>query len=660
MSRLQRPALVLGVASSLVGVLLVASPGVGRAFDPTGVLRTAPLALLGSMTILAAAGYALAGTDARRDTEDSHGTKPHDFPRPENRPRYDHPGTAFARRVAEIRWADRREDDPSDRRAFRAEIRELAVTVLSQTETRPRDEIETRLDDGSWTDDSAAAAFFADDVVPPLSVRQRLRSLRGSEPPFARRARHAVADLAGRLDDADVSPELSDATERTLDDAPVVTTSELRSSDSNGRTGDSTVARTGRTRGVTAAALVAGGLGIVTLRPGLLLLALFGITVAGTARLGAPPSATVDIDRAVSDTDPDPGEEVTVTLSVRNTEDTTLTDLRLIDGVPAGLRVTDGSPRFATALRPGKEATFTYSVEAASGRHEFDPALLIVRDTTGVYARRTFVSDAKTELSCRETETLDADVPLRTRPTIHAGRGRSTIDGSGVEFHSVREYRPGDPRSRIDWKRTAKTGEFTTVNFRESRLERVMVVVDARAEAYPSPSGGDRPSVRWCVTAARRVTDRVTADSTPVGLTALSPTPCWLPPSAGESHRTRIRDALAEDPAFGWTVPDDEFDVSAAVAEFHRLASQGTQVVLLSPVCDDGAKRAARRLDAYGYPVTVISPDPTAPSSAPPDAAHGYASLSRGTRLSDLRSAGIPVLDWDPTDPLEEVLYRDS
>lgn len=105
--------------------------------------------------------------------------------------------------------------------------------------------------------------------------------------------------------------------------------------------------------------------------------------------------------------------------------------------------------------------------------------------------------------------------------------------------------------------------------------------------------------------------------------------PCWLSPSTGDAHRSRIRTTLATDPAFSWAIPESEIEVSTAVEEFSQRMSQDTQVLFVSPFCDNDAKHAAQRLDASGYTVTVVSPDPTALDGPTPDCALGYASLAR-------------------------------
>lgn len=653
MSHIRRSLLILGIVSSLTGLLLITLPTLATIIELSGIVRAIPFVLIGLVALILGTRYLL--TAARSSESENTNEKANEYPSPENRPQYAYPGTQFTRRLEEIKWTDRREEEPAARLALRAELREIAITVLSRTENWTVEELETRLNNGNWTEDPQAAAFFADSVVPSLSMQQRFRSLRAADPPFARRARHVIAELASRYNGTDISPKLFESA-RKADSTQIVTTRQYWSPY---EPESSRVSRSGRTQWVTAAALIAGGLGVVTLQPALLLLALFGITVAGYTRVATPPSGAVEITRTISNSNPDPEQTIDVTVSIRNSSETTLADLRVIDGVPAGLTVTEGSPRFTTALRPGKKATFTYTLRAVSGIHEFDPLLVITRDVTGVQKRETLVDGGSNEITCLPTASPELNLQLRPQTVIHPGQTQSTVEGSGLEFHSVREYRFGDPHSRINWKRKAKTGELTTIDFQKYRLTTVMVVIDARADAYlTSTDESDRPIIQRSLSATRCITTQLLSERIPVGVTALSPQSCWLSPSTGDAHRIRIHTTLAADPAFSWDIPESEYEVSTAVEELQQRLRKDTQILFVSPLCDDDAKHVAQRLDAHGYTVSVVSPDPT--ELVAPDCALGYASLTRQFRLSDLRSSGGPVFDWTPNQPLKEVVTRES
>ena len=419
--------------------------------------------------------------------------------------------------------------------------------------------------------------------------------------------------------------------------------------------GEEQVLRTGRWRGVSALALVAGAVGVLTASAGLVLCGVVGIAVAAVSRSARPPPATLRLERTVSEPRPAADEPVTVTVAVENTGDAILTDLRVVDGVPPGLAVNEGSPRFATApLRPGETATFSYAVTATRGVHAFEPAFVLLRDTVGATERVTrIVAATETPLTCVPPLGFGVEGGLRNRTIGQPGRVLTDIGGSGVAFQATREYRPGDPRSRIDWNRLAKTGDLSTVDLREERAAAVVILVDAREEAYRAPGPDAASAVSQSVDAAGALYVGFTDAENPTGLTALSPDPCWLAPGMGPTHRARVREALATDPAFAPDPPDDPFFPSIRLRRLRRRLPSRAQVVVCSPVCDDYLVTLLRRLDAGGHRVSVVSPDPTTTDTP----GGRLARTERRVRLSTLRGAGIPVIDWGD-EPLAVTLAR--
>ena len=416
---------------------------------------------------------------------------------------------------------------------------------------------------------------------------------------------------------------------------------------------ETTTRRTERWRGVSALALVAGAAGVLANQPALVVAGTVGIAFAALARAAGPPEIEVALERTVSDADPDPDDSVTVTVDVTNTGESILPDLRLIDGVPPALDVASGSPRLGTALRPGESATLSYDVTATRGNHAFEPALAVARDVSGTAERARRVRADATPIACVPSLKSAGELPLRAQTTGQPGRVLTEIGGSGVAFHTTREYRPGDPLSRIDWNGLAKTGELATVDFREERAASVVLLIDAREEAYRAPGPDAESAVERSVRAAGALYDALTDEENRVGIAALSPEPCWLAPGAGTAHRARVRELLATHPALAPTPPDAPFYPSIRARRLRRRLPDDAQLVVCSPLCDDTIVRLLQRFDSAGHRVTVVSPDPT--SEATPG--RRLAGIERRLRLSTLRSASIPALDWRD-EPLATALAR--
>jgi len=557
--------------------------------------------------------------------------------------------------------------------------REAAVAVTAQTARIPTEEATTRVAEGTWTDDEVAADFLADGSSPSAAT-DWVRTTLGRRSRFQARTDRVVTELGamapgvdfddrddsweqtipgvagattGNSDDtADGDPTADDAME--ADDPP-------DSVDTRGEAPSATDRRTGRWTGLAGVALLVVGVGAVTsggdVAPSLVVA---GATVFGVAALThateAPP-VTVDIEREVDPPRVEAGERATVTVTVTNTGEELLPDVRVVDGVPPGLRVVDGSPRYATALRPGKSATFAYAVEATRGRHTFDDAQVVVRGFGGTIERERAVAaeDAdpdSSDVAVSADLLADADVPVHPQTANRVGRVLTDEGGSGVEFHSTREYRRGDPLSRVDWNRLAESGEFATLQFREEHAATVAVLVDARQRAYVTPRVDAPAALEWELAAADHVVASLLAAGDSVGLGAVSPEWCWLEPRGGSGQRARVRDLLESHAAFDAARPDRPFHGHIEERRLRRELPGDAQVVLVTPLCDDDIVTFARDLHARGFPVTVVSPDVTAARTT----GQRLAVVERAMRFSRLRRAGIRLVDWDTDQPLESAV----
>ena len=530
----------------------------------------------------------------------------------------------------------------------RSQLESLAVDALTRYRNCTEAEARERVERGTWTDDPVAAAFLGgvDAESPPVSYR--FRSWLSRESSYRRRIRRttaAICSVAGLpTGSADTGktgarPGVGRLRRRFRND---VVTGDPPTEWEGDR--DSKRRLTGHWRAVSAVALAGIGVGVLAEQAAALLVGVVGISYAAYARSTSLPTPDLSIERTVSPAAPTPEETVEVTVAVTNEGERPLPDLRLVDGVPSALRVVDGSPRLGTSLRSGGTASFSYAVDVRNGVHEFDPLHVVARNVPGTVEHETTVSaDESSDITCiPPLEPVGEPVPLRTKPTRLTGRVDTSVGGEGTEFFATRTYRPGDPMNRIDWNRQARTGELATLEFREERAVTTVLVVDATGDAAVGPERRGADAIDRSVDAARQVATTLLDDGNRVGLTAFAAGDCWLPPGAGDVHRSRVRELLATDPVLA---PDRTPRSPLTSTWLSRLRSRlpgDAQVVLFSPLCSDAAARMATRLDAYGYPVTVVSPDPTGHRTA----GNRLAAVVRRFRIADLREAGVPVIDW--------------
>ncbi|WP_232701749.1 DUF58 domain-containing protein [Halobacterium wangiae] len=398
------------------------------------------------------------------------------------------------------------------------------------------------------------------------------------------------------------------------------------------------------------------------------------------------------VTRTLSKESPLPGDRVRVTLTVENVGDSVLPDVRVADGVPDGLRVVEGQSEGAFAVPAGETATVEYTVVADRGQFPFDPPTVRLRGMGAAATRTAHVEATGVEtLDCRVTV---ADIPLRRQTTAHAGTLPTDSGGPGIEFHSTRDYQHGDPVSRINWRRYAKTGELSTVNYRERRAAAVVLAVDARESSDVSAHSGTPSGAALSAYAAAQAVEPLESGGHQVGLAVFglddpltgATDPAWVPPGSGDAHHARLSSVL--DAALDGEGPIDDEDTPATagsdgeaepapttepatadggrpwagaadgedarVKRFAGRVSPRTQVVVYSPSLDEFPAMLARRLVADDHRVTAVCPDVTTTDTP----GRTLAAADRTLAMDALRATGAQVVDWSPDESLSSAVSR--
>lgn len=561
-------------------------------------------------------------------------------------------------------FADRRihSGDPIVERTKAIAV-ETFETYAGRSSTDVTDDIES----GRWPDDPYAAEFFGAESGSGPSAPIRLLRLFAPVKTFRTgfsRAVDAITDVSGvesssrgtttpsgspfgwlpdlRVGRADADG-LFEASQRSAKQPRLADTTELP-----------VERKTHHWYGIGIIAVIGLGLGLLLEQAAIVLSGVVGIVYAAYAQSASPPDADLSITRSVSDADPAAGDELGVTVAISNDGSRTLTDLRLADDVPSGLTVTDGSSRLATFLRPGQTTEITYTVVAARGVHEFGPVRVAARNVPGSL-EQAFTAGPTSTIECvPQYEPLDVPVSLSEHRARHAGPIETATGGEGTEFHATREYRLGDPWNRIDWNRLARTGERATLEFRKERTATVVVLIDTQLSAYVAPSKDGEHAVDRSVGAAGRLFMTLLSAGHHTGLATFGGDDYWLAPASGHEHMGRgIRD-LALHSALSSAPPDAIVDPLENQRRLRSRLPVDAQLVVVTPLCDRFTAHTLKQLHAHGFPVTVVSPDPTADRTP----GHRLAELTRDMDIRALRNADISIVDWGWNEPLEAALAR--
>ena len=409
--------------------------------------------------------------------------------------------------------------------------------------------------------------------------------------------------------------------------------------------------------GVTAATVTVA-LALVTGLGGIYLLGLVGVGYSALAWLTSVPETDLQVRRELDVATAFPGDTVTVRVTAKNVGEQTMTDLRVFDGVPEALSVVDGSPSVYTGLRPGEATTFSYTLRAKRGVHPFTETTLIVRDGSGT-SEAIVECALDTEITCRS---LLEDLPLPAQTLQRVGQVSTDEGGDGVEFFATREYRHGDPQSRIDWNRLAKTGSLTTIEYREQRVVTVAILVDDRPVAERAVDERGLEALDLGIYAAERALEALTADGNRTALLRLS-TNGAEPVSAGrgQAHAERVRSALRERSDTFADVGTDESTGRShrergrvQWSQLERQLPTNGQVLFVSPALDDAVLEVAENVAASGREITLLSPDVTVGDSP----GHRMAALDRAVRLEAIRETGTRVVDWHPETAVQVAVSR--
>lgn len=601
------------------------------------------------------------------------------MPVPELPPNYQIPGNDIDDIIADV--IERGHGAIEYRQRIEQRLRETAIGAIQQRDDCLEPEAVEKLESGEWTDNPTAARFFGAETAQASDDGSLLDTLGNS------RSANFVDIVETTVDEIVALAALEDREAIDLDEQADEEAGGLidrlrNRFDGDANDGDVRKAawnvdassydtfdvdpgihlletkNTGHWYGISGFGLISIGVGSALPHAGLLVAGAVAIGYAAYARAMSAPSLTnLEIERKFSDSNPNPDETVSVSVTVENTGDQIVPDLRLVDVVPDPVEVLQGSPRIGTALRPGSSATFTYQIEAHRGEFSW-PAAVAAADSSGQYEEVGLLG-TESELFCAPDLRTITETPVRSQTSQLAGDVNTTVGGVGLEFFAQREYQMGDAMKRVNWKHLAKTGELATIEFREERSAKITLLFDARDSAYQSQQLGAPHALDRSIGAASEIFPSLYDDGNLIGIAAFDTVPCWLAPSSGTQHVERARMLFATHPAVS-PIPPDRLGLSKTYIDplnhVRRQLPINSQIFMFSPLNDDYVEEVARRLDSAGHLVTIISPDNTATRTV----GQQIAWVERSLRIRELRERGIRVVDWEADDSIMLALTKSS
>ncbi len=171
------------------------------------------------------------------------------------------------------------------------------------------------------------------------------------------------------------------------------------------------------------------------------------------------------------------GVHVTVGLTLRS-RSARACRLLVHDHHPDCLR-TEGLP-IRVLLPSTAVARLDYrAVPVARGRARFEGVAVLAASPLGLWHRRMTCGQPQDvrvypDFASLMRYSLLAAGQRVDQLGIHKRRRR----GTGLEFHQLREYRPGDPPGQIDWKATSKRLQLIAREYQDEQGQQVMLLLD--------------------------------------------------------------------------------------------------------------------------------------------------------------------------------------
>lgn len=286
------------------------------------------------------------------------------------------------------------------------------------------------------------------------------------------------------------------------------------------------------------------------------------------ARMIVDTSDRLEITQSISQDRISVQEETTVTLG-GDLGRPVPADIIIEAGVPVGI-TTDRSSR-VTIPSGEREATTEIGVQSSmAGSFQFTPPVVTVEDSQGRFTEQ-FDRGPTPDVDVEPGPIRNVHIGQQARQVSVYGDHNTPELGSGFDLADLREYVPGDPANRIDWKATARLSTRYVREFETETDRRVAVLIDHR-----STMGDGRPGetkLAYARHVALMFVNRTRESNDPIGCYAIDEDGMTvrLPPSANRGQHTRVRNAVSRlEPTTG----AERYVAGSTTTEVRRKASR--------------------------------------------------------------------------------------
>lgn len=316
------------------------------------------------------------------------------------------------------------------------------------------------------------------------------------------------------------------------------------------------------------------------------------------------------------------------------------------DRVPEVMRIKKGANYVLMEIGPQRETEISYTIEAPlRGFYTIGPVCIRVQDEFGLFHNEKEIQLYDDYLVFPKMEDIkDAMVKSRV-PKIFTGAVAIRNPGEGSNFFNLREYLPGDPMRKVNWKATARQdGKMMVNEFERDAVSDVVLIVDSRQVSETGPVS--RNSLVFSTRAAASLSQYFLSRRDSVGLVVYGDEIVSVDRDTGKKQLYILLTKLAGAMAKGNT------PLKIVTNRIMPHINRGSPIIIMSPLEDDPTiVDAVRDLRSRSFEVTILSPSSLEFEF---DARRldrtGYEVLKteRDIMISELRGLGAYVMDWEP------------
>jgi len=258
--------------------------------------------------------------------------------------------------------------------------------------------------------------------------------------------------------------------------------------------------------------------------------------------------------------------------------------------------------------------TFTV-VPGERGYHQIGPATISSADLLGAFPA-SIEDDQRNHLVVFPRVFSMEDLGLPSDRPFGERKGGNRVFEDPLRIAGMREYRPGDPLRRIDWKATARSGDLRSRVYEPSATQQIYLLVNIDTMEH-SWEGYLRDELERIVSVSASLCVWAAGARYAVGLLANgafpdADRPIRIPPSRARDQVSRLLEALAV------IQPLTMGDLAGAIQRESGKLPQGSTLVVVASLVPPSLAGVLARLHDEGHHVFVIATSDRVRGAVPP------------------------------------------